>query len=238
MDLSLSGTYTEVISGTSNPVQGDFDLKDLKSTMVFGIFNYGVSETWDLFFLLGASSERGDAKFSSSGSAVYIAKGEQFEYDSSTNIAWGLGTRLTLHESTDLSWGALGQITWYNPSKSSASWTNPNNATRTLQADLDLDFVEIQLAAGPTLTFDSVSVYGGPFLHFVDGDMSLSGTYTQGAIPTSGPIKGHFDVEQKSEIGLYLGTQWLATDNAYWYADAQFTGDAWGIGLGGLWRVE
>jgi hypothetical protein len=237
--MSLSGVYSEVVGANNNPVQGDFDLNRFRSTMLFGQLDYGIHEHCDLFLVLGASNAQGDAKLASAGSSVYIGSGEQFKYDSSMNFAWGLGTRVTFHESADLSWGALGQITWYNPSSSRSSWTNPNASDESLNAELDLKFYEVQLAAGPTLNLGPVWVYGGPFLHFVDGNMSLSGTYTDSSPGyTSGPISGKFDVEQKSEIGLYLGGQWLMADNVNWYADAQFTGNAWGIGLGGLWRVE
>jgi hypothetical protein len=236
--MSLSGSYSEVVGLSNNPIQGDFDLNNLKSTTLFGQLGYGVDEKWDLFLVLGASSTQGDTKLASGGSAVYIGSGEQFQYDSSMNFAWGLGTRITIYESTDVSWGALGQITWHNPSKSRSSWTNPSDPTETMIADLDLDFMEIQLAAGPSLNLGSGWVYGGPFLHFIDGDMSMSGTYNDSGLPANGTLSGRFDVKQKSEIGLYLGGQWLVNDKVYWYADAQFTGNAWGLGLGGLWRVE
>lgn len=238
MDLQLDGSYSETVTGVgTQSAPGEYDMDNLKKTMVFGQFGFGLHEKWDLFLQLGLSDASGDVKLAPSGTPLYIANGEQFEYDSSMSFAWGLGTRITFKENANISWGALGQITFYNPSDTQTSWQNPSQPSEFLYPTLDLDYWEIQLAAGPTWNRGDFWIYGGPFLHFVDGDMSLSGTFDAGG-GTTGPIIGNFDVQQKSEIGLYVGGQWLMKDNLYWHADAQFTGNAWGIGMGGLWRVE
>jgi hypothetical protein len=244
-NMQASGSYQEFItsSSTINRIEGEFEVDKLKSAMVFGQINYGIFDQWDVFLVLGGAGAQSDMKYGSaaSGTTQYIGAGEQYDYDSSLNFAWGLGTRVTFTESADISWGGMGQITWYDPSSSTSQWNNPNASYASLNADIDLRYMEIVAAFGPTFNFDSFWIYGGPFFHYIDGDMSLSGQYGDtrfGPPNNAGSISGSFDLEQKSEIGLYVGSQWLITENTHLYSDIQFTGDSWGIGIGGLWRIE
>lgn len=244
--LKASGSYQEVITGgtATNQVETEFDVDKLKSTMVFGQINYGIFDQWDVFLVLGGNSAQSNISNTSStrGSTTqYIGAGEVYDYDSSLNFAWGLGTRVTFTESADISWGALGQVTWYDPSSSTSTWNNPGASNESLNADIDLKYTELVLAAGPTINLDSWWIYGGPFLHWVDGDMDLAGQWGDtsfGPPNSTGPISGSLDLEQKSEIGLYVGSQWLINESTHLYSDIQFTGDSWGIGIGGLWRIE
>ncbi len=244
--LKASGSYQEVVTGgtATNRIEAEFDVDKLKSAMVFGQINYGIFDQWDVFLVLGGSSAASDVKYNSANSgstAQYIGKGDQFDYDSSLNFAWGLGTRVTFTESADVSWGAVGQVTWYDPSSSTSQWNNPGASNESLNGDIDLQYMELVLAAGPTINLDSWWIYGGPFLQLVDGDMDLAGQWSDTSLPfpnNAGPISGSFDLEQKSEIGLYVGSQWLINESTHLYSDIQFTGDSWGIGIGGLWRIE
>jgi hypothetical protein len=246
-NMKATGSYQEVVTGapdTTNRIETEFDVDKLKSAMIFGQINYGVFDQWDIYLVLGGSNAQSDVKNNSNtrgSTTTYIGAGEQFDVDSSLGFAWGLGTRVTFAENADVSWGAVGQVTWYDPASSGSTWNNPGASNESLNADIDMQYMELLIATGPTFNLDSWWIYGGPFLYLVDGDMDISGSYRDtsfGAPFNTGPISGSLDVEQKSEIGLYVGSQWLMSENSHLYSDIQFTGDSWGIGLGGLWRLE
>ncbi len=119
-------------------------------------------------------------------------------------FAYGFGTKVTLAESDPLIWGGLFQMDW----------------TKSEDEDVEIDAFEIQIAVGPTYQMEGMSIFGGPFLSFVDGEVS-------------GPDE---DLEQESEIGGYVGAQFDLAENASCYVEYQFTGDASGIGAGIVWK--
>ena len=84
---------------------------------------------------------------------------------------------------------------------------------------------EIQIALGPTYTAEGVMIYGGPFLHLIDGDMDLQ----------SGATKVSADLEEESEVGGYIGAQFDIMENAAINVEYQLTGDAQGIFAGITW---
>ncbi len=45
-------------------------------------------------------------------------------------------------------------------------------------------------------------------------------------------------MREKSQFGAYLGAQWDLDESGSVYVEYQLTGDAWAVGLGGLWRTE
>jgi hypothetical protein len=80
-------------------------------------------------------------------------------------------------------------------------------------------------------------VYGGPFLHFVRGDIeaSLSGTDSFAA---TNRIELSQDIRQESELGFYAGVQGDASQSTSWYAEYRITADAWGVGIGAVRRFR
>lgn len=121
-------------------------------------------------------------------------------------FAYGFGTKVTFAESDPLTWGGLFQMDW----------------TKSEDEDVELDAFEIQIAVGPTYQMEGMSIFGGPFLHFVDGEGTEPGDT--------------FDFEQESEFGGYVGAQFDIAENASCFVEYQVTGDASGIGVGIAWR--
>ena len=116
--------------------------------------------------------------------------------------AWVAGTRATIAESDDVSWGVLFQLL-------SLQADEPGNiGGATLNGDFDI--YEYQLAIGPTF---NNTVYFGPFFHFIDGDADLAGY-------------GLVDIEQEDEFGLFIGVFWELGDNTTLKIEFQGTDDA------------
>jgi len=185
--------------------------KDIETNMIFANFGYGIAPNLEAFVRLGAAN----------------ADFEGFSGD--TQFAYGFGTKATFAQAGDLIWGGLFQMSWLNSEDSISTAIDGSTFTGTAE----IDALEIQIAVGPTYKMDGLSIYGGPFLHYIDGDFDLSGTIT-GPLDGSGSVS--FDIEQESEFGGYIGALFDLAQNTSCYVEYQFTGDASAIGAGIVWR--
>jgi hypothetical protein len=237
MDLDAFGT-TLVDTGAGFVVPADYSrhkLEDLTSNMLLGRISYGAYETVDVFVCLGLSDAQDDI------TEDLATGGDGNKYsglDCSAGFAYGLGARATFWQEGDVVWGGLVQVLWENPGDgnisltSSPSAVNPPDASH-LEGDVELDLQEIQVAVGPTIRLEGFSVYGGPFLHVVTGDLDVD---VSGLDLTSATnrVKLSQDVHQESEFGAFAGAQGEMDQDTSWFVEFQITGDAWGVGIGGI----
>ena len=239
MDLEASGKSREDPgSGVWSPwLSSKHDVLDLTSNIVLGQLGYGVADNLDLFASLGVSDAQDELKESTAGAYP----GDEYTgLDAGFGFAWGLGARATVFQDGDLTWGGLVQILWENPGDADISLSpEPPGLPNRLTGDADLELREIQVAFGPTLQLEDFCVYGGPFLHFVEGDIdaSVSGLDASG-VPPLERVELSEDINEESVIGVYAGLQGEASENLSWYAEYRMTGDAWGIGVGAVRRFK
>lgn len=195
---------------------GEMDLKisgyglsetmtDIESTTYLSRLSVGLSYNCELYGLLGISDLSAE------------------DFDGSSEFAGGFGTKFTVAEKDSVTWGGVFQMCSIN-SDGSVSGDVPGFGMQTM--DVDIQALDIQIAFGPTYTKGVLSIYGGPFLHFVDGDMDAT---LMGETIT-------LDIEQESELGGYVGGQYELTENTSWFGEFQSTGDAWAFGTGFVWR--
>jgi len=240
MDLGTCGQCTEVYDPLwwDNPFTSSarFKIKDLKSDMFFGSLGYGVRENVDVFVRLGAADakdEIGPIDFTTCPDCEHY-----FGFDGGSGFAWGFGAKATFCQKGNLAWGGLFQVTWADPGRSSLNWQNPEDPGETLSGEMKLDWREIQIAIGPTWQVrDGLCIYGGPFWLFIRGDLDIESSWFPGATEAGRLICSH-DVTEESELGGYCGALWDVVRNTSLYAEYQFTGDAWGVGLGCILRLE
>ena len=229
MDLETSGDVGSVTLGTPVNSRTEYDIEGLESNMFFANLSYGIHDSWDVFVRLGAADGEGeiDENPASGTGTTYTGM------DGSLGFAWGIGTRATFWEDGDVTWGGLFQATWLDPDGSDVDL----KGDPAFSGDADLDFWEVQIAAGPTVEFDNFRVYGGPFLHFVSGDLDISGqTVDPGPITTT--MTASQDIEEQSIFGGYVGAQWLMAESTTCNIEFQATGDAWAIGVSAIWKFE
>ena len=242
MDLSADGDYTETQTApgvTRFAADLDSKIQDLVSNPVFASLHYGINQDWDVFVRIGVANAEDDIEIEGNNSVPatrFMQAGDEVSLSSGHEFAWGVGSRATFYEDDNISWGGSFQMTWLNP-KSSSDTVTESFAGSTANIDLDLEYWEIVLAGGPTINFGDYWIYGGPFLHFVRGDLDIDGTWTNTGLPNH-PLSGSFDVEEESYIGGQIGAQWNAREDLCFNAEAVFTADAWGLGISGLWRVN
>lgn len=168
-------------------------LEDVESLVYLARLGYGVADGWDLFVKLG------------------ITEMEYEDFDSGSDFAYGFGTKFTFSQQDSMSLGGLFQILW-------AEAEDTISGIKT-----EFDYYEIQIAVGPTFEIGGISVYGGPFLHFVDGDVKYK-------------TLGSTDIEQDSEFGGYVGFNAELTENTNWRIEYQQTGDAYAFCTGISWK--
>jgi opacity protein-like surface antigen len=239
MDLDASGKSREDPgSGIWGPWLGSkHDIGDLTSNLVLGQLGYGVAPNLDVFVCLGVSDAQDDMKETLSSGAP----GDEYTgVDCGLGFAWGLGARATFWQDGDVTWGGLLQVIWENPRNGDVTLRpEPPTLPNRLTGDAEIDLREIQVAVGPTVQLEGFSVYGGPFLHFVKGDvdLSVSGLDASG-VPPLERVKLSEDIEQASEFGFYAGLQGEVEAETSWYAEYRITADAWGIGIGAVRRFK
>lgn len=237
MDLKTYGEIKEVDAAGTVVEQTTYShvkykINGLTSNMFLGNLSYGMLNNWDIYGRLGVADVECDEimRIFADGSTPNRYQG----LDSTYGFAWGFGTKATFGRDGDIVWGGLFQFTRSNPDGSSINLLGDPNFT----GEAEIDYYEIQLAVGPTLQLDDVSIYGGPFVHFVRGDLDISGGTEEDVYgPATIEISAH-DILEKSQFGGYVGVNLNATDNASLYAEYQFTADAWAFGLGTLLKID
>jgi len=225
MDLEAFGTDTNIEYDPTyiTTRKGKYNINDLKSNIVLGRVSYGISDNWDAFLRLGVADAQGDIEQTFTNAPSFEYRG----FDGSYGFAWGFGTKVTIWEDEDVSWGGLLQMTWVEPGDSDITLKGDSNYS----GNAEIKFSEVQIAIGPTWRMeDYLSIYGGPFLHYVNGDLDFSGRTVE--LGSTIDMVSTGDIEEKSQFGGYVGASLDANERTSYFIECQFTGDAWGIGIG------
>jgi len=230
MDLEADCKVTETMPEFDFVVarKDKHNINDLKSNVIMARAGYGINNDWDAFVRLGlADAKGGIERIFPDNATPDKYKG----FDGSFGFGWGFGTRATFWQGDELSWGGLFQITWLEPDDGSISLSNDPEFSGKAKVDIR----EVQIAIGPTWRVDdNMRIYGGPFLHFVDGDLDISGRTVD--MDTEILMEAGGDIEEESQFGGYVGAHLDVDENTSCFIECQFTGDAWGIGLGAARR--
>ena len=230
MDLEAVGKVieTQVNSGFVTTRKGQHNINDLKSNIIMGKAGYGINDNWDAFVRLGVIDAKGDMERIFPDNAT---PDDYTGFDGSVGLAWGFGTRATFWQDDVVSWGGLFQMPWEHPDKSKIGLKNDSNFSGTAE----VEFWEGQIAIGPTLRLvDSFCLYGGPFLHFINGDLDISGETTD--MGTDFRVEASGDIDEKSQFGGYVGASWDVSESTSCFIECQMTADAWGIGISAAQR--
>lgn len=202
--LGFLFAISEMDLGLSGP-GGSATVPDIETTPYLFKGGYGVSDGLEIYTLVGFSD------ISSEG------------VHGSSELAWGFGGKFTFSESDPVTWGGLFQMVSIS---SERTWSDFDPYWGVETTKVDVQLYDIQIAFGPTYTRDAFSIYGGPFLHFVEGDADVS---VDGAF-------GSADIEQESEFGAYVGAQFVLAESGSLFFEYQKTGDASAFAGGFVWR--
>lgn len=181
------------------------ELSDTESTVYLMKAAYGLSDGCELYSLVG------------------LADLSSEDFNGSSELAWGFGAKFTVAENDSVTWGGIFQMVHLN-SEGDVYGYVPGYGW--VEAGVEAEVFDIQIAFGPTYTQEAFSIYGGPFLHFVDGDLEID---VLGESVT-------LDLEQQSEFGGYVGAQFELSESSSLFIEYQMTGDASAIAGGIGWR--
>jgi len=88
------------------------------------------------------------------------------------------------------------------------------------------EWLDLQIAFGPSYDFGAVCLYGGPFLHFIDGEAEVT---FNGSVFSD-------DFEQADIFGGFVGARFDLSDNASVGIEYQLTGSADALCASVLWK--
>ena len=224
MDLELNnGIWVEYLDGIYD-FSGealDIKIKDLKLNRTYMNLGYGVSDDFEAFLRIGGFNARfGDSIWEDSE-----------KFSSGAELAVGGGFKFTLFREGNLKLGGLFQA-------NTSSFDGQLSASHWSASDfVDVDMSEVQIALGASCECNEhLSIYGGPFLHFVSGD--LHDEYSQVDSGTGGLLTSEYvwDIEEESVFGGYFGAQIALDDNCSFNLEYQHTADAGAFGMSLLWK--
>ncbi len=171
-------------------------LEDIETDFISARIGIGMMDKSEIFFRFGAA---------------------QLEnYD--RNFGWGVGLKTTFSNSENLDWGSLFQI-------------NSTYASEVVNFGFysfsdEVDLYEFQFAFGPSYHNQNLCLYGGPYMHLIQGneDVDIMGSHLT------------FDLKQASEFGGYAGLLLEMDKNAAFNVEGQWTGDSHAIGIGFIFK--
>jgi hypothetical protein len=87
-------------------------------------------------------------------------------------------------------------------------------------------FTREGVLSGPAVQLnEDVCFYGGPFLHFAEGDLEIQSSQEEG------------ELEQRCELGVFIGMLLNLGSGASLSFEFFFTGEAWGAGIGAMFPL-
>jgi len=238
MDIELEhGTYSYTIGKVGQPpttsTSGKVNrtkLKHLKMHKLYANLGYGVLNDWEMFLRLGGMNTEFSGNMFSNNTRETIR-----EYNGDTGFAVGFGTKVTLYQHDRLKLGGLFQI-----SRASSKAKYHSTATTNVDETVELDIIEMQIAIGPTYKLDeNISIYGGPFWHFIDLHGSDSHGKRTELWPEQQDIstdKTSYDVGDISHFGGYVGTQIELTKDNFYNIEYQHTRSADALAMHLFWK--
>jgi hypothetical protein len=177
------------------------------------------------FVRLGALATEDSKGTLSVGSVTYKGDMGDMGFD------FGFGAKATLWQQDNLKVGGILQFGYAKPEGKVK--INRGVEIGVVECSSRVELMEVQMAVGPTYKLsDDVSIYGGPFLHYVNGNMRF-----EGSSPYVPAYKEKYsaDVIQQNYLGGFIGMQ-LDLDkyapfilNVEWQHTA--TDDALGLNL-------
>jgi hypothetical protein len=206
-------------------------VSDLELNAFFGSLEYGLCDRWEVFVRLGIADAQDDV------APMYCfedEEDEEFNFDGDYGFAWGAGTKMTICQHGDWTFGGVIQVTWLYPDESDLTWVNPADANDCFDGEGDLDLRQIQAGIGATLDLSSMLdggfVYGGICWCFFRGDFDVDGSFYDTDVEYL-RIDAEHNVDEEHEFGFWAGLG-CQLETAVCFAEFQWLDDYWLVGGG------
>jgi hypothetical protein len=252
MDLELDhgkvtrrGYINHVLSSNASGPLNKYKITGMHLDKVWGKIGYGINDDWEVFLRLGTA----DMDFDYSrdmrcinGDCSTFPSGQKM--DGHNEFAIGFGTKVTFYKKEKLKFGGLFQISW---NKSGGTDRGPLDAASSISGtatryshSVNANLVEIQAAVGPEYRLtDNISIYGGPFIHYVQG--RLKGHYYEAGTSGGGSLIEYtsdysYNIERNLYFGGYIGLGMNITKNVSTNIEFQHTNAAEAVALNLTWK--
>jgi hypothetical protein len=228
MDLEASGTVAEVTGPLDTSWAQHFKMDNLKNNMAFGTIAYGLTDAWDIFARVGAADAKDTTVLAPSS---IRAEERQGDFDGSFGVAWGVGTRATLHQWGPWSLGGLVQFTWFRPGDSDFSIEpDPWIPDESWAGRATLHYWQAQASLAAAFQANTWRFWAGPFVQYTQGDLDFSGTTSIAGL--TGTINWSSTLEDAWRVGGYFGANWRVRDQLNLWMEGQIASDCWLVGVG------
>ncbi len=228
MDLESSGTVAEVTGFLDTSWDQHFKIDNLKNNMAFGTIAYGLTDTWDIFARIGAADASSTIVVARS---LVRAEERRGDFDGSFGLAWGAGTRVTLHQSGPWSVGGLAQFTWFRPGDSDFSIRpDPLIPDESWAGDAKLHYWQVQASLAAAFQASTWRFWAGPFVRYTQGDMDFRGTTSIAGL--TGTIHWSSSIDDSFQVGGHFGANWQVCDQFNLWMEGQIASDSWLVGVG------
>ena len=230
-DMEAFGTTTETyeLGPSTYSYAQSLDIEDFETNMVFAPFAYGLCDNWNIFVRAGAADGADDVILHPQTSA---SGEDRFAFDGDMGFAWGVGTRATFARSGPWTFGGLVQVTWFNPGDSGFAYGDPADPVEgAVAGDARIKYWQTQVALTVACQIDTWTLWAGPFLQHIEGDLDLEGQIVlddEGI----GYFKACADIEESSQLGAHFGASWGFANQWNLSIEGQVTGDSWLVGIG------
>jgi hypothetical protein len=194
-------------------------IKDFTADRAYARVGYGALKNWEAFLRIGGTmGDFGDSLW-----------GEGEEFDGDIDFAVGGGVKATFYEAFSLTIGGLLQVNWaeFDGKLDASHWPAPDF--------VGIDLAQMQVAAGATYMWTNrVSVYGGPFAHFVQGDFDDVSCVEDGGDLLTSELS--WEIDEGPTYGAYVGARVKLVEECSFNIECQLTGDAYAVGASVMWR--
>ncbi len=224
MDLKLHNTKRSDNYGGSENLPS-WKIKHFMTDVVTAKIGYSVTNDLECFVRLGALTTEDSKGTLSVGSVKYMGDMKDMGFD------YGFGAKATFWKQDNLKVGGILQFGYAKPEGKVR--IDRGETIGVVKCSSRVELREVQMAVGPTYKLsDDASIYGGPFLHYVNGNMRFEGN---SSLYPEYNEKYSADISQQNCFGGFVGMQ-LDLDkyapfilNVEWQHTA--TDDALGLNL-------
>jgi len=230
LEYSFSSMDLELIEGQASVFRNgvllgsgsvqSITIKDFQVNALSAALGYGVFEKCEAFLRMGAAN----ATF---GDSLWE---EREEFDNKYNFAIGAGIKATFYEGFDWKIGGIFQVnrTELDGEIDSSSWVIPQPHFAKINT------TEMQIALGATYMYSSrVSIYGGPFAHFISGNFDYEFSRITEDFDTG---EYSWDINEGPTYGGYIGAQMEIVKNCSANIEYQHTSNANVFGVNVMMR--
>ena len=196
-------------------------IDDFKIDKITANLALGMGRGSEVFFRFGAADASPDKNNDWGGIPDSMGTSDEV-------LVLGGGAKWTLYDGANFGWGLLTQMSWAEYDFDGKSYSvDAHNVT----LSTEFEIIEIQIATGPTIQINnSIIIFGGPFLYFLNGDADFDGTVD------GSPTILSADLDQESILGGYIGAGLELGQKASFSFEVQATSGSYGVGGQLVWK--